>query len=239
MEETKAGRRRHTACGAPPRPAAAQGDGAAAGMRTSAQGGERACAAYFLLTPSAMVLPTALFVSASTQSMASITPRAVSASASSGTSSRYVSPQGEPFARHGRHGRAVALHLILVLRKVAADVPVPLRRLQRIMGLEQGDVALELRLRLPVHLDEILGRQREELLVDVGRLAARHVPHGELVADGDQLALHLVDRFAGLVHDGEGFLQGDDLLLRVSFISILLVSQNRAAQLRRAPRAAR
>ena len=50
--------------------------------------------------------------------------------------------------------------------------------------------------------------------MDVGHLLAVHVGDGELVAHGQQLADHLIDGLARLVHDLEGLSQGKYFLFQ-------------------------
>ena len=80
---------------------------------------------------------------------------------------------GEPLLGDGGRHIPAPLHLVLVGREVAPDLPLAAVGLQGVVGLEQRDVALELHFLLPADLNEILGHQAQDLLVDVSDLPDR------------------------------------------------------------------
>ena len=104
-----------------------------------------------------------------------------------------------------------------MMQKVAAHFPVAVRGFQRVVRVDDVEVTLEFHLLHAVAGDEVAGQQGKHLLLDVGHVRAAGVLDVELMAPGEELALHAVKRLFLLVGDVEAFLEGKHLFLQYQF----------------------
>ena len=96
-----------------------------------------------------------------------------------------------------------AAHFVVVVNKIAVNVPVAVGGLQRIVGAKQRDVGMKRHFLAVGGFQGVLGGEREHFFVDVHHFLTIEIFHCQFVAPRQKFAFDLIQRIAVDVLDSE------------------------------------